>query len=146
MTVVHASFTESSVEDAALVWLKSFGWNPVHGPDIGPDTPDAERADYGKVVLEQRLRASLAQFNPDLPTDALEDAFRRLTRPEGPTLETRNRAFHRMLVAGVTVEYRADDGAIQGAQAQRSTSSPSSRTGTSAGPTWCCSSTACPWG
>ena len=49
---------------------------------------------------------------------ALDDALRRLTRPEGPTLETRNRAFHRMLVEGVTVEYRDDDGMIRGAQAR----------------------------
>ena len=42
----------------------------------------------------------------------------KLTRPEGPTLETRNRAFHRMVVDGVTVEYRGDNGAIRGAQAR----------------------------
>jgi type I restriction enzyme R subunit len=39
-------------------------------------------------------------------------------RPEGPTLEARNRALHRMLVDGVTVEYRASEGAIRGAQAR----------------------------
>ena len=47
----------------------------------------------------------------------MDDAFRRLTRPEGATLEARNRSFHRMLVDGVTVEYRAQSGAIRGAQA-----------------------------
>ena len=36
----------------------------------------------------------------------------------GATLEARNRAFHRMLVDGVTVEYRSDNGAIRGIQAQ----------------------------
>jgi type I restriction enzyme R subunit len=56
--------------------------------------------------------------NPTLPADALADAFRKLTRPEGPTLEARNRAFHRLLVDGVTVEYRTPDGSIRGAQAQ----------------------------
>ena len=69
-------------------------------------------------MLERRLRDSLDRLNPDLPATALEDAFRKLNHPEGPTLETRNRAFHRMLVEGVTVEYRADDGAIRGAQAR----------------------------
>ena len=49
---------------------------------------------------------------------SLDDAFRKLNRPEGTSLETRNRAFHRMLVEGVTVEYRADNGAIRGAQAR----------------------------
>ena len=110
--------SESIVEDAALDWLESLGWNVAHGPDIAPDTLAAERADYGQVVLERRLRDALAQLNPDLPAEALDDAFRKLNRPEGTSLETRNRAFHRMLVEGVTVEYRVDNGAIRGAQAR----------------------------
>ena len=112
------TFGESTVEKAALDWLDGLGWQVAHGPDIAPDTLDAERLDYGQVVLEQRVSASLAQLNPDLPTTALEDAFRRLTRPEGPTLEALNRAFHRMVVDGVTVEYRTSDGAVRGAQAR----------------------------
>ena len=110
--------SESIVEDAALDWLDSLGWNIAHGPDIAPDTPAAERADYGQVILERRLRDALAQLNEGLPAEALEDAFRKLNRPEGTSLETRNRAFHRMLVEGVTVEYRVDNGAIRGAQAR----------------------------
>ena len=112
------TLTESTVEEAALAWLESLDWRIVHGPEIAPDTPRAERTDYGQVVLEQRLRDSLARLNPNLPVGTLNDAFRRLTRLEGPTLETRNRTFHRMLVEGVTVEYQADDGAIRGAQAR----------------------------
>ena len=111
-------FTESVVEDAALGWLKSLGWSVSHGPDIAPDTLNAERTDYGQVVLEKRLRDSITRLNPDLPAEALDDAFRKLAHPEGPTLETRNRAFHRMLVDGVTVEYRVSDGAVRGAQAR----------------------------
>jgi type I restriction enzyme R subunit len=57
-------------------------------------------------------------FNPALPAEAVEDAFRKITRPEGPTLEARNRAVHRLLVDGVTVEYRRPDGSIGGAQAR----------------------------
>ena len=110
--------TESTVEDAALAWLENLGWQVAHGPDIAPDTPCAERADYGQVVLEQRLQDALAELNPTLPSTALEDAFRQLSHPEGSTLEARNRAFHRMVVDGVTVEYRADDGATRGAQAR----------------------------
>ena len=108
--------TESVVEDAALAWLAGLGWQAAHGPDIAPDTTGAERADYGEVLLARRLRDALARLNPDLPAAALEDAFRRLTRPEGSTLEARNRAFHRMAVDGVTVEHRTDDGTIRGAQ------------------------------
>ena len=112
------TITESTVEDAALAWLESLGWNGAHGPDIAPDTPGAERSDYGVVVLERRLRDTLARLNPNLPTEAQDDAFRKLTHPDGPTLEARNRAFHRLLVDGMTVEYRTDNGTVRGAQAR----------------------------
>ena len=110
------TLTEANVEQAALAWLADRGWSIAHGPDIAPDTPGAERTDYGEVVLERRLRDALARLNPELPSTAWDDAFRKLTRPEGPTLAARNRAFHRMLVDGVTVEYRTDSGAIRGTQ------------------------------
>jgi type I restriction enzyme R subunit len=53
-----------------------------------------------------------------LPSEALDDAFRKLTRTDGATLEARNRSVHRLLVDGVIVEYRARDGRIRGAQAR----------------------------
>ena len=111
-----STLSEDDVETAALEWLRELGWSTAHGPEIGPEAPGAERGDYSQVVLEGRLRDALGRLNPDLPHEALDDAFRRLTRPEGSSLETRNRAFHRMLTGGVTVEYRAGGGAIRGAQ------------------------------
>ena len=110
------TITEADVEQVALDWLADLGWQVAHGQDIAPGTPGAERNDYGQVVLERRLQDALADLNPGLPASALDDAFRRLTRPEGATLEARNRAFHRMLVEGVTVEYRDGEGRISGAQ------------------------------
>ncbi len=108
------TITEAVVEEAALAWLADLGWGVEHGPDIAPDTPNAERADYGQVVLERRLRDTLAELNPALPLDAFDDAFRKLTRPEGSTLEARNREFHRMLVNGVEIEYRESGGQVRG--------------------------------
>ncbi len=109
---------ESVVEQAALAWFESLDWSIAHGPDIALDAPGAERADYSEAVLGRRLRDALARLNPDLPASALDDAFRKLLRPEGATLEARNRAFHRMVVDGVTVEHRTEDSAIRGAQAR----------------------------
>ena len=111
-------FTESVVEQAALAWLETAGWQVAHGPEIAPDTPAAERADYGEVVLARRLHDGLARLNPELPSEALEDALRKLTRLEGTDLIQRNRALHRLLVDGVPVEYRDAEGAIRGAQAR----------------------------
>ena len=110
------TLTEADVERATLDWLSSLGWGVAHGPAIAPGGGNDERVDYGAVVLEGRLRIALARLNPSLTEEALDDAFQRLTRPEGSTLEARNRAFHRMLTEGVTVEHRSGDGAIRGAQ------------------------------
>ena len=113
-----ATFTESVVEDAALAWLEALGYTVLHGPHIAAGETDAERSDpnYREVLLEGRLRQALARLNPDLPPDAIEDAFRKLTRADAPSLVERNRAVHRMLVEGVAVEYRRKDGAIAGTQ------------------------------
>ena len=114
------AFTESVVEEAALAWLESLGYSVLHGPDITAGEPDAERSDpnYRDVVLERRLRQALRHLNPDLPAEALEDAYRKLTRTDAPSLMERNRTVHLMLVDGVTVEYRRPDGSIAGAQAR----------------------------
>ncbi len=116
------SFTEAVVEQAALAWLERIGWTVCEGTVIAPGEPAAERDDYGQVVLTQRLRAALARLNPALPAEALDDAYRKLTRlgvdTGGADLIVRNRALHRLLVDGVTVEYRDTDGSIRGAQAQ----------------------------
>ncbi|MFN4295161.1 MAG: type I restriction endonuclease subunit R, partial [Thermoflexales bacterium] len=109
---------ESTVEAAALDWLKSLGWQVEQGSAIAPGGPAPERADFTQVVLTDRLRAALARLNPDLPDAALADAYRKLINPPGADLLQRNRSFHRLLADGATVEYRAADGGIRGAQAR----------------------------
>ena len=113
-----AAFSESVVELAAMAWLESLGWQVKNGAEIAPGEPVAERSDYSEVVLTRRLRDALARLNPALPVEALADAFRKVTRPEGADLIPRNRALHRLLVDGVTVEYRDTVGGIRGAQAR----------------------------
>ena len=41
------TLTEADVESAALAWLSDLGWQVAHGPDIAPDTPNAECSYYG---------------------------------------------------------------------------------------------------
>jgi|CXWL01.1.fsa_nt_gi type I restriction enzyme R subunit len=112
------SFTESVVEDAALAWIENLGYAVLHGPEISAGELGAERSDpnYRDVVLERRLRQALVRLNPDLPSEALEDTYRKLTRSDAPALLERNRAGHKMLVDGVNVEYRRADGSIAGSQ------------------------------
>lgn len=109
-----STFTESVIEQAAIDWFKSIGWQTLLGPDIAPDTPAAERDNYGQVVLEHRLHQALKRLNPHVPADALEEAFRKLTRPESPSLIAHNHIIHKYLVEGVPVEYQRKDGSIAG--------------------------------
>jgi type I restriction enzyme R subunit len=105
------TFTESVVEEAALDWLAGLGYAVAHGSDI----IDSERGgDYGRVVLADRLRAALVQLNPKVPASAIEEAFRKLTIPDSPSLVGGNHAMHRLLVEGVPVEYQRQDGSMGG--------------------------------
>ncbi|HJX15100.1 MAG TPA: type I restriction endonuclease, partial [Candidatus Deferrimicrobiaceae bacterium] len=99
---------ESDVEEATLSWLGDLGYSILHGPEIAPGELFAERQSYQDVILPRRLRDALERLNPAVPADAVEDAFRRVSRVDSPSLVQGNRIFHRMLVDGVDVEYRSD--------------------------------------
>ena len=111
-------FTESVVEQATLSWFEELGYAVAHGPSIAPGEPEAERNSFGDVVLVGRLRDAIDRLNPDIPAEAREEAFRKVLRPESPSLVGNNRAFHSMLRDGVEVEYRSDDGTIRGDRAR----------------------------
>src|SRR5437899_4276835 len=106
------SLTESVVEEAALSWFADSGYRLLHGPEIAPGELAAERAGFGDVVLAGRFRTALRKLNPALPTEALEEAFRKITVSHHPSLVANNRAFHRMLIDGIAVECRRVDGSI----------------------------------
>ncbi|MBP6834298.1 MAG: type I restriction endonuclease subunit R [Deltaproteobacteria bacterium] len=106
------SFAESDVEEAALEWFASLGYSVVGGPSIAPGEPDAERGSYEQVVLDGRLRDALRRLNPAVPDEALDEAFRKLTRVSSPQLIEANHALHHHLVNGVSVEYLRPDGTI----------------------------------
>ena len=75
--------SESIVEDAALNWLERRVWQIVHGLDIAPDTPSAERADYSEVVLVRCLRDALVRM-----TGAVHSS-KRWPRPHAPAVSLR---------------------------------------------------------
>ena len=105
-------FTESTVEDALLEWAEGLEYTVLHGPDIAPGEPDAERESFGDVLLLGRLREAIARLNPQVPAEACEEALLRVIRTETPNPIENNRRFHQMLVDGIDVEYSADDRTI----------------------------------
>jgi len=51
--------TEDDIETIALEWFAECGYEIVHGPDIAPEMPGAERASYEEVLLVERLKRAL---------------------------------------------------------------------------------------
>lgn len=101
--------TENILEETCLYWFEELGWNIIHGPDIAPDTPDAERYSYTETLLEGRLYTALAQINPDVPSMGIDEAVKKLRVTESPDLLVNNQNFHRMLTDGIDVEVPSDD-------------------------------------
>ncbi len=106
--------TESDIESVALDLFSGLGYQTLFGPDIAPDMPSAERTDYRQVVLETRLLQALQRLNPQVQYDAIQEALRKLTRPDLPSLIANNHAIHKYLVEGVPVEYQRRDGSMGG--------------------------------
>ncbi|MCZ8013665.1 MAG: type I restriction endonuclease subunit R [Gemmatimonas sp.] len=96
---------EQRLEELCIDWFQQTGWRFVHGPDIAPEGDRPERADFGQVVLRERLLAALGRINPRIPTAALEQAAHTLQRVCEPLLVVRNRAVHRLLLSGVEVNF-----------------------------------------
>lgn len=101
---------ENLLEETALKWLVELGWNVLHGPDLAPGMPGAEREDYWQVFLLERLTSALTRINPDVPVEGIEEAVRRISAVSGLDIVSSNRAFHKLLTDGVDIEITAQDG------------------------------------
>lgn len=100
--------TEDQLERDTLAWLQDVGYTHRYGPDIAFDDASPERADYRQVVLAQRLRVAVARLNPAIPASAREDAIQQVLDLGLPSQLAANRAFHKLLVGGVPVQYQKD--------------------------------------
>ncbi len=100
--------TEDQLEQEALGWLADVGYTHLYGPDIAPDGTTPERTSYRQVLLIERLRQAVARLNPAVPQAARDDAVQQVVEMGTPVLLAANRHFHRLLVAGVPVQYQRD--------------------------------------
>ena len=100
--------TEAQLEAEALATLVELGYTHHAGLDIAPDGPRPQRQSYRQVVLEQPLRDAVRRLNPNLPAQAREDAVRQVLDLGQPVMVSANRAFHKLLVGGVPVQYQQD--------------------------------------
>src|ERR1700686_5555428 len=111
---MSGGFTEAVVEEAALEWFRELGYAISHGPEILPGEPGAVREKFEEAFLPVRLRAGIERLNPGTPADALDEAYRKVTRIDTPLLVDANHNFHSWLGNGIPVEYARKDGSIAG--------------------------------
>ncbi len=105
---------EADVEIAALQWLEDLGYGVLSGAAVSPDGASPERASYGETLLLGRLHDAIRRLNVKLPSEALEEALRKIRQVETPSLVEENRRLHRYLIEGVPVEVVCEDGSISG--------------------------------
>lgn len=107
-----AFLSEAAVELALLEQLRGLGYSIEREEDIGPDGHRTERESHDEVVLKKRFEDAVARLNPGLPLEARQDAIRKVTQSELPSLLEENRRLHKLMTEGVDVEYYADDGTL----------------------------------
>ena len=101
--------TEDELEQLCLSWFGQIGWDVLHGPEIAFDGSNPLRKDYRDCLLHPLFIKQFSTLNPHLPESCLEQVLLKLTKTESLDLLINNRAFHRLLLEGVPVEYKRDD-------------------------------------
>lgn len=101
--------TEDEIEQIALDILSNdLGYQTLFGPDIVEcDTPERT---YAEVVLTNRLQQAIDRINPSIPSEAREEAFKKVLRATSVDALASNEAFHTMLTDGIDVKFRTANG------------------------------------
>jgi type I restriction enzyme, R subunit len=100
--------TEDQLEQESLTWLASLGYTPLNARDLDHLDTRLERGSNREVLLLGELRAAIERLNPKVPAAARDDALKQVMEIGGPALLPSNRAFHKLLVNGVPVQYQKD--------------------------------------
>ena len=104
---------EEQLENLCLDWFREGGWDVLHGPDIAPESATPMRSDYAQVILDGQVFDAFKRINKHIPRDHIDSCYEQLKaiafKPESLDLITNNRAFHRLLLKGVPVEFKNDD-------------------------------------
>ena len=100
---------EEQVELLAIDWFKELGYDYFLGYEISPDSQNPQRKSYDEVILFNRLKNALIKLNSNIPLLAIEDAIDILRKPQQASLVQNNRAFHQMILQGISVDIKKDD-------------------------------------
>jgi len=107
---VRSFVAESGVEETCLEYFAELGWQVAYGPDIAPGESAAERASFRDVLLEDRLRAAIRLFNPELDPADIGEVIATLRRPGSADVLVENWRVYNLLTTGVPIERRHNGG------------------------------------
>ena len=100
------------VEQPAIALFEELGWEHINAyhETLGPDGT-LGRDNRSEVFLTGRLRQALQRLNPQMPSEAIEDAVTELTKPRTAMHYARaNAEIHALLRDRVEVSVRQPDG------------------------------------
>ncbi|GAB3212566.1 type I restriction endonuclease subunit R [Marinactinospora endophytica] len=108
-----SAFNENTVELAALEYFSELGYRTLHGPNIAPGEPSAERDSYEEVFLWGRLRDAIRRINPGTSPALVDEAIKRVRRAESQSSIDENYRLHQLITESVPVEHRDADGLLR---------------------------------
>ncbi|KAF1677747.1 DEAD/DEAH box helicase [Staphylococcus hominis] len=103
-------FNEDDLEQVALEWLQSLGYDYKKGNEISVTGLAPERKSDKDVVLHERLEKALRKINSDIHPHFIEKAIHELTLEKSPNLLENNLTFHENLINGIEIEDYDDEG------------------------------------
>ncbi|MEN2029938.1 type I restriction endonuclease subunit R [Staphylococcus hominis] len=107
---MNFQFNEDDLEQVALEWLQSLGYDYKKGNEISVTGLTPERKSDKDVVLHERLEKSLKNINSDVHPRFIEKAIHELTLEKSPNLLENNLTFHENLINGIEIEDYDDEG------------------------------------
>ena len=91
---------ENTLEQVIISELQEKGYEYLYGPDISRD--------YHEVILKDYFDSAMFKINPKITADIVEEAYKSIKNLGLLKLEDMNAAFHKYLIEGVPVSYRAN--------------------------------------
>lgn len=107
---MNFQFNEDDLEQVALEWLQSLGYDYKKGSEISVTGLAPERKSDKDVVLHERLEKALRKINSDIHPRFIEKAIHELTLEKSPNLLENNLTFHENLINGIEVEDYDNEG------------------------------------
>ncbi|MBA9002818.1 type I restriction endonuclease subunit R [Thermomonospora cellulosilytica] len=105
-------YSEADLEYDVLDILGDLGWEPLEGKQIAVGS--GEREFWEELIIPGRLRAAVAQINPELPASAVDEVVDLVLSPKSQDVRDENKRIHEYLTQGIRgISYVDEFGAEQ---------------------------------